>query len=931
MKFLYTKLILVFSILLFELPSFSQMGSIEGKVSDKKNGEEVIGATVSIDKTTIGISTSFDGTYKLSRLTPGKYNIRISFISYNPVIFENIEVKANQITQLNCELEEATVNIDEVKVTAVRRSNTEMSVMNAIKTSNLVVSGISSQQIGKSLDKDASEVIRRIPGITIFNGRFINVRGLSERYNNVWLNNGATPSSETDIRAFSFDVVPSSLIDNIMVYKSGSPELPLDFSGGFIKIFTQNMPEKNFATIDYSTAYNSTATFNSFKKYQGGKYDWLGFDDGTRALPANYPTDVKGLDKLLPNDRAQLAKQFNNNWSANKLTAMPDQKIAVTVGRKFKINQTQIGTITSANYSTSFDTRDIIANKYGSYDWNGDLPTTDFTSQAKQYTQSYKASILHNWSVLLNNNNKIEFRNLFSQNSYNRSVERNTHITSGDYFQNDFGNQFTSRTIYTGQLAGEHKFNTEKSKLDWTIGYSYANRNEPDKKVLTTQQNTATEGYELQLGESASPNQGGRVFQYNFENILSHGLNYEQKFDVAGITPSVKAGYYIESKTREFNARNIGVTYNNLNNLAFMNQPFDIIFRKENYADTMLNIDEKTNRSDSYTASNNLYAGYTGLNVPITNKINLYFGARAENNEMKLNSHTISNSALNIDNKNTYISPSANFSYNFTPKFLARVAYFKSVNRPEFREIAPFNYYDFTEKASYQGEPKLADATVNNFDFRFEVYPSDGETYSVALFYKHFNSPIELNYNGAGQSGLSYVFGNANAAINQGVEVEIRRNLDFINIFKNYSVVFNGSLINSKVVFANGSNAAERPMYGQSPYIINAGMFYQKPEWGLSFNIMYNVIGKRIVIVGVQNQNATDNIPDYYEQPRNLLDISATKKLGKHFELKAGLKDAFHNPVKITQTFENGGQKREEVFRQYSSSSLFSLGLSYKL
>jgi outer membrane receptor for ferrienterochelin and colicin len=928
---IYIKIILIAFFQIFQITAFSQTGSIEGKITDKKNGEEVIGATILIDGTTVATATTFDGTYKISKVKPGIYNIRVSFISYNPVVIENIEVKQNQVSIVNCELDEASVDIDEVKVTTVRRTNTEIAMMSTIKTSNLVVSGISSQQISKSLDKDASEVIRRVPGITIYNGKFINVRGLAERYNNVWLNNGATPSTETDIRAFSFDVIPSNLIDNIMVYKSGAPELPLDFSGGFIKIFTKNMPDNNYLQVEYGTAYNSNSTFRDFSKYQGGSTDFIGFDDGTRALPTNYPSDIKGLDKLSLSEKTELARAFNSNWAPHKITAIPDQKFGLTLARKFTAGQLQIGNITSVNYGTSFETQQIVGNKYSSFDWETNIPIADYVSSANQYSQSVKLSILHNWIFLAGKTNKIEFRNLLSQNSFSRAFERTLHKPSELIDQIEQANQFMSRSIYTGQLAGDHKLNEEKSSIDWNIAYSYANRNEPDKKVITKQLDQFSNEYELRLSDIVSPTQGGRVYQYNFENIISASINFEQKFMFGNFAPSLKIGSLVEKKSREFNARNIGVINRSLETDFLNNPDLNDIFSNGNYSDTLLSIAENTNKTDSYVASNELMAGYMSLNIPITKKVNIFCGIRGENNIMKLNTYDISGDKINIDNNKIYFKPSANISYKFTQKFLARVAYFSSVNRPEFREIAPYNYYDYTERASYQGEPALKDAIVQNADLRFEYYPTDGETYSIAFFYKHFANPIELKYNGAGQSGLSYIFGNANAAESKGIEIEIRRNLDFVSVLKNYSIVFNGSLINSEVIFPKGSNSYNRPMYGQSPYIINAGIYYQKPEWGLTFNAMYNIIGERIVIVGVKNQNSIDDIPDYYEQPRNLLDISVTKKLGKRFDLKAGIKDIFHNPAKITQTFENNGLKKELVFKEINAGTIFSLGISLKL
>ena len=248
-------------IFLTSLTSHGQTGSIQGTIIDKENAETLIGATIQIDGTTIGAATDINGQFILNNIQAGVYKLKISYVSYTTGIIENVTVEPGKVTTVNAELEGSLVSLGDVTVTAVRRTNTEISVMNEIKTSQFVTTGISSQQIAKTLDKDASEVVKRVPGITIMDNRFLVVRGLSQRYNNVWLNDAATPSAEADVKAFSFDIVPSSMIENIMVVKSPAAELPADFSGGFVKITTKNLPEKNGAFITYGTGISENTTF----------------------------------------------------------------------------------------------------------------------------------------------------------------------------------------------------------------------------------------------------------------------------------------------------------------------------------------------------------------------------------------------------------------------------------------------------------------------------------------------------------------------------------------------------------------------------------------------------------------------------------------------------------------------------------------------
>lgn len=917
--------------------AFGQTGVLEGFVIDKKNNETLIGASVTIDGSSKGTITNIDGQYRISGILPGKHYLSVSFIGYYPQIVEQILIEADKTTLVNVLLDAQDVSIDELVVSAKKRTNTEATMLSSIKTSLVVTSSISNQQIQRSQDRDASEVIRRVPGITIIGDRFIIVRGLNQRYNNVWLNNAATPSSETDVKAFSFDVIPSSLIDNILIFKTSAPEYPADFTGGFVKITTKNMPENNFISFDYASSYRKGTTFNDFYRYEGSKTDWLGFDNGTRALPSGFPSDLESINN--PTILNRLSKSFNKNWTAQQMTARPDERFGLTIGQKFKINQHLVGNTTSLGYSNSMDFSPIENNSFNSYNIIDDQPVYKFKYIDNQYTNSVKINALSNWSFNINRNNIIEFRNLFNQNAFSRTVHRSGY---DGYSQNNIRSyeyRFMSRTTYSSQLGGKHEMNNGITKLDWNLGYSLANRQEPDRKVLLTTLNEATGKYQLTIPFTANPRQAGRLFLDNKEHIFSNGVNFENRVNLFQFPPTIKLGYYGEYRTRKFNARNIGFirgsNYNPTNDELAL--PFDQIFTDANFDYINgITIGERTNKSDSYKASNKLFAGYIGINIPFTIKLNLYGGVRAEYNRMQLSSYLPGvETPINVDNKGVHLFPSANISYNFTDKILMRFAYGQTINRPEFREIAPFIFYDFNDAAGYSGNPELKDAIVNNFDVRFEYYPSPTETFSLALFNKSFTNPIEMIYVDAG-SGLQYSFNNAKAAKSRGLEVELRKSFENISSLKYFSVVLNASLISSKVEFpaSQRDKEKERPMFGQSPYIINSGVYYQNPNNGWMISVLYNIIGKRIIVVGQRQQNSNDNIPDIYEMPNNLVDITISKKIGK-FEIKAGIKDLLNEKNRYQQTFnlkdaQNKSYSRTFNSKAFQKGSVYTLGVSIK-
>jgi hypothetical protein len=283
------RLLLIAVWLIVSVSGMAQNGIIKGTITDANTKETLIGATVVLQGTTTGAISDFDGNFLIEKVAKGSYNLVVSYISYDNQIIR-AEVGEGAETIVNIELKPASIDIDEVQIVAKRRDNTEVSMLSNLKAGSLIVSGITAQQISKSQDKDAAEVIRRVPGITITDGRFVIVRGLVERYNSVMLNGATAPSFEADKRAFSFDAIPSGLIDNILIYKSPAPELPADFAGAAIDIRTKNVADVNSFSLSYGTKYVQNASFNKdFQTHEGSKTDWLGWDDGSRDLPAGVP------------------------------------------------------------------------------------------------------------------------------------------------------------------------------------------------------------------------------------------------------------------------------------------------------------------------------------------------------------------------------------------------------------------------------------------------------------------------------------------------------------------------------------------------------------------------------------------------------------------------------------------------------------------
>jgi len=930
-----------------------QTGTIEGYVTDKASSESLIGTTVMIEGTTIGVTSDMDGKFSIKNIKPGVYNLKVSYISYNTGIIEKVRVEAGKSTALKVELESAMQALGDVNVTAVRRSNTEVSMITNIKSAPSISTGISGQQISKSLDKDASEVVKRVPGITIMDNRFLVVRGLSQRYNNVWLNNAATPSSEADVKAFSFDIIPSSMIENIMICKSSSAELPADFSGGFVKISTKNMPDKNGAFISYGTGYSEGTTFRNIYKGESGSTDLLGFDNGSRALPSDMPSHLNEYESATnPVVRERitlLGQELNNKWAASSATSVPDQKLMVGLNRRINLGKNALGNTTALNYGYSESSDKINLTDYTIFNFVGDKPSylNQFTDE--HFSSTARISALNNTSLLLGKSTKLELRNLINQTGTSRYTLRNGRewYNDGRYIRSE-ELRYVSRLVYAGQLAGEHTIKNENTKLDWVLGYAFSNKKEPDtKRYRYIRDQVDTTRYMLLFSDQADLSSQSRMWIDLVEHTTSGAVNFTSKLAIGAFMPEIRAGLYYEQKQRNFSARNFG--YSKAGSASTFGQttmPVCQIFTDENINLTDgIKLMEVTSLSDSYTASNLQMAGYFSARIPVGEKINIYSGVRLERNRQTLSSYKQGSSTkVEVDRDTINIFPSANMTFNFTEKSLLRAAYGMTVNRPEFREIAPFYYVDFEMNAGIYGAPHIRQAYIHNFDLRYEFYPASGETFNIGVFYKKFLNPIEQVI--LGNSPTQYSFENVKSAYSTGAEAELRKSLGIIKGMEGFTLVLNGSLISSKVQFDDDDLARDRTLEGQSPFIVNTGLFYQTRNNDLMISLLYNVIGKRIVAVGRPSPNIWEDIPDIYEMPRNVLDLTFSKMLGKRIEIKGGIKDILNEQVRYIQTvdalvdmdaYSNGlasGMKqfdRRQVTKSWYPGRYISLGVTFRL
>ena len=912
---MFKKYILTTTLLIITIISKAQTGKIAGKIVDAKTGETLPGATVLIEGTTKGASSDFDGNFSLGGLQPGKYTIIASYITYDNKKFVDVVVKANDVTEFNVTLDQSSSQtLNEVVVQAEMNKENTNTVLVMQKNNASVSDGISSESIKKTPDRTTSDVIKRISGATIQDNKFAIIRGMSDRYNAAFINGAPLPSSESDKKAFSFDIFPANLLDNIVILKTATPDLPGDFAGGVIQINTKSIPEKNAQSISISGGYNTQTTFKDFKTYKGGKTDFIGIDDNTRAIAKGLPTTKDFLNDKL--EQIEYAKMVNYDWSIQSKKALPNYNLQYSLSNVGKIFKKDAGSIFAITYNnntnTTFSTRRDFSEQGENYEVVKNFDYKDTT-----YTKNILASALWNLAYKLNDNHQIGLKNLYSINSEDKVVtRRGAQDIGNNRWEKSNVRWFTQNMIYSAQLNGDHYIEKAKLKIKWVGGYSNIKRELPNLRTMKYTKQSIEQNVEndsipytavISSGNtSTAENAGTMLFTTTKESIKSVKYDVSRIFKIKKSTHEIKIGGNHIFRDRSFEARLFGYGMYRKNSSLVANTDLLLLNENQIFAPENMGIHtewagkkdggfllvELTTPKDNYKASSMLHAGYLSIDSRLFEKFRFIYGARVESYNQKITYYLQPDTATVKDSTVIDILPSINAVYSVTDKINIRLAYYKTISRPEFRELVPFTFKDFITGYSIGGNPGLVRAKIDNYDLRGEWYPGAGQIVSASGFYKRITNATEMAIDGAAQiRSLTYV--NVPLVENIGLELEYRFKLSTIfrtdssKILDNLTLFTNFAYIKSKVDVSKiiGADGTSRPLQGQSPYIINAGLQYLDTDKGWGASISYNVIGRRIVIVGAAAE------PDFYEAPRHVLDFQLSKTIKQKFEIKLNVRD----------------------------------------
>ena len=885
------RLFILITIIFSTLFAQAQKAKFIGKVTNTKN-EALIGVTVSLkgDRAQ-STKTDVEGRFTFSIDINKEYTLVASYVGYKENSITVKATTAGEEVPTDLLLEESNKNLKDVVVSTNRGTNkgaTDNALIAFQKNTNTVASVISAESIKRSPDRNTAEILKRTPGASIQEGKYIIVRGLADRYNQAMLNGILLTSTEPDRKTFSFDLFPSQIIDNIIINKAFVPELPGEWAGGLIQVNTKDVPSKNFFNIQIGTSANSLITGKEFLKDKSGKTDWYGIDDGSRSLPMGYTTK-SNFDTSSMAAKTAMGKTMSNNWSPLTTTAKPNVSLQMNGGFSGTLWGKKIGGIIGISYANAYRFQDNVNNQ-------NQLSNDGFSSYValndNKYINDINMGGIAGLSIFLNPLNKISYKAIVNVKTSNIFTQRAG--TVYDRQQLVKGNEFVfdQNTFFTNQLNGEHSL-SQKLKFNWYGAFNILDAYSPDqRRILYTKNINGSDPYVLNISNTLSQQSGSRVFKSLSDYIYTGGGDLTLKLN----QQTIKAGYMIQVKDRLYDAQLFAITMP-IDNLSLRSLPADQAFASSNFGngyDNKFAFNSIQNRNFRYLANTILNAGYLQFDNKISNGLRVVWGLRVENFDQLVGS------VKKWDPRHTYSQvtdylPGVNASIKLTEKANLRLTGSQTVIRPELRELSALSIYDFELNASVSGNPDLKRTKITNTDLRYEYYPSAGEMFTAGVFFKNFENPIESIYQeGSGGSSL-FSFQNAAKATAFGFELEGRKKLS-----KRFTLQANGSYINSKIEDKN--IGISRPLQGQSPYLINAGLLYDVAEKGLNITALVNQVGKRIYLVG--DIQAGAGSPDVYENPRALIDFQVSKKFANN---KAEVKMTISDLLNQRQIFYQNG------------------------
>ncbi|MDA9699345.1 carboxypeptidase-like regulatory domain-containing protein [Flavobacteriaceae bacterium] len=919
---------------------FSQ-SVITGKVIDGEFNELLPFANVLLltaeGENIDGTSTDFDGAFTFEVLK-GTYILEFSFVGYDSKRIIDVIVGQNEEYTLTATLLPASNSLDEVIVTTTAKNNTEASVLLIQKRAVNLIDGLSAQSIQKTGDSDLASAIKRIPGVSVQDGKFVYVRGLGDRYSKTLLGGLEVPGLDPDKNTLQLDIFPTNLLDNILISKSASADLNSDFTGGIVDVILKDfsvLPEYSFSIRG---SYNPDMNLNdNFIGNENEAFNFLGFDNGYFDNPLSSKQEIPFPETFNIGQSVLtrfLTQKLESTMDASRFQSFLNYSIGATASNQYNLSDTKsIGYIASLSLKRDYEYYESFFNGTVEKE-NINKPLEPYSEQVGEFGQVKNLGSALLGISLKTTNSKYKLNLLAIKSGESGAIKGNYK----EFIENPYNGDasiltYTDRNILSLPFSSQHIFNGGNSSLDIKIAPSIARVYDKDFKKTVFE--IAPNGNKL-ISPNTTQNPT-RLWRSLKEDVISSKIQYNLDLKGEKIQGKIKFGSSFTYKQRDFETDDYRIAYRGLssvlggdaNNILASNFIYDLDTNQGSY------IKGDFQRTNQYESSGQTFAGYISSELILSDKWKSTIGLRFENYLVKYTGENIEAIKFNneklIDTKDLY--PSLNVIRTINDDRNLRISYSKTTARPTFKEISAAQIYDPITERYFVGNPDVNPTYINNFDLRYESYSDGNQIFAISTFYKQFSDPIEITAFDANQPSVFIVRNNEEASV-YGIELEYRKDI-LNNDNHKLSLNLNTSVIQSIQTMSEAeyqgrliSNPDKeidesRELQGQSPYLINLGLVYNLFEKNIEIGSYYNVQGKTLEVVGI------GNLPDVYTLPFHNLNINVSKSFGKNLDQSLTFKA--ENLLNSKRESEYDYYNIEtSPFSIYNPGQSFSLGYSIK-
>ncbi|MEM7587871.1 MAG: TonB-dependent receptor [Acidobacteriota bacterium] len=857
-----------------------QAATVTGVVVNGLTGQPVRGAEMKFEGTEVTATSDLDGLV-LVQLPPGTYAVTITKDEFQGLKLTDIAVTdaggdfAAVLNPVAGSGAGEDVSFGEtITVSTEAGGSSEAALLAERKGAIQISDSIGSEEMSKNTGSDAAGVLKRVTGISLQDNKYVFVRGLGDRYSSTSLNGSKIPSTEFEKKVIPLDLFPAELIEKITVSKSYTVDKPGDFAAGLVELSTVEFPSQQTGSIGFSLGWNGETTGDDWLEYPGG-VDFFG--GGGQPLPGGIPAD----------DLTRFSPFSNTGFPADELeefgellvgswrplisgSAQPNGSIKGTYGNTF--NDGRLGFVVTGTYENSRSTRDEDRNFFRL--GRGGIVEPDSTYRFDYTDEKVRQALTGNLAYRFGDNHHIQFRSLLTTLTEAEGRFQEGFFSDVSEDINDFRVSFLEQEITNFQLTGDHYWNDlgDGGLLEWRASVSEA----------TTEENRRQALYVILDGEPLYREDSQSGFMY--WNDLTDDVNdikvdWTSFFTGDKLFGSVKAGVAHTANERDFFGRRLRFFTRGTSGIDFTAPPEEL-FIDDNIRPNGFEIQEATRATDSYNGNWDIPAAYIQADIG-WGKWRVIGGVRVEDSDQEVitfDRNDPDNPPLITELADTDVLPSLSLVYKLTEDSNLRFSASQTVNRPEYRELAPFEFTHIVGGFTAVGNPELVRAKITSFDARWEWFPSANEVLAASIFYKDFEDPIEKLILGG---SLSFeTFTNVEGAENLGFELEARKNLGTLlgGAFENVNLIFNYAFVESEITIDPTVSAVtndQRALIGQPDNVANLIIDWANTSRSSGVRLLYNFVDDKVAFAG------GFGLPDIIEESRNTIDVVWSQSLDR--------------------------------------------------